>query len=59
MLDSNDTKYHRWLIDAQDFRNIGDYGIDAHVSLDDAQLVCNWALEFIESAEKFLFEKEH
>ena len=54
-----DTKYHRWLIDAQDFRNIGDYGIDAHVSLDDAQLVCNWALEFIESAEKFLSEKEH
>ena len=52
-----DSKFHRWLIDAQDFRNIGDYGIEAHVSEDDANLVCNWAREFIESAEDFLLKK--
>jgi hypothetical protein len=38
-----DTRFHRWLLDAQDFRNIGDYGIGAHVSKDDANLVCDWA----------------
>jgi uncharacterized protein (UPF0332 family) len=26
-----DTKYHRWLIDAQDLRNIGDYGVGSQV----------------------------
>lgn len=37
-----DSKFHRMLIDAQDFRNIGDYGIEAHVSEDDAKLICDW-----------------
>jgi uncharacterized protein (UPF0332 family) len=50
-----DSKFHRWLIDAQDFRNVGDYGIDANVSEDDANLTCEWANEFIEAAENFLF----
>jgi len=49
-----DSKFHRWLIDAQDFRNIGDYGIEAHVSKDDANSVCEWANEFINQAEDFL-----
>jgi uncharacterized protein (UPF0332 family) len=26
-----DSKYHRWLIDAQDLRNIGDYGVGSQV----------------------------
>jgi uncharacterized protein (UPF0332 family) len=52
-----DSKFHRWLIDAQDFRNIGDYGIEAHVSEDDASSVCEWANEFIDQAEDFLLEK--
>jgi len=52
-----DSKFHRWLIDAQDFRNIGDYGLEAHITKDDANLVCDWAQEFIESAEDFLTEK--
>ena len=51
------SKYHRWLIDAQDFRNIGDYGVDAHVSETDANLVCDWANEFIESAEDLLYKQ--
>ena len=49
-----DSKFHRWLIDAQDFRNIGDYGIDTHISEADANAVCEWASEFIEQAEGFL-----
>ena len=49
-----DAKYHRWLIDAQDFRNIGDYGIEAHVSREDAKTVCGWADEFITSAQRLL-----
>ena len=53
-----DTRFHRWLLDAQDFRNIGDYGIGAHVSKDDANLVCDWAYEFIETAENFLSKLE-
>jgi len=54
-----DSKFHRWLIDAQDFRNIGDYGVDAHISEHDANLVCDWAEEFIKSAESFLLERKH
>ena len=54
-----DSKFHRWLIDAQDFRNIGDYGIEAHVSEDDANSVCEWASEFIDQAEDFLLENSN
>lgn len=49
-----DSKFHQWLIDAQDFRNIGDYGVEAHVSKNDANSVCEWAEEFINHAETFL-----
>lgn len=49
-----DAKFHRWLIDAQDFRNIGDYGIKIHVSEEQAKLVCEWADEFIGAADAFL-----
>jgi uncharacterized protein (UPF0332 family) len=52
-----DSKFHRWLIDAQDFRNIGDYGIDAHISGADADAVCKWASEFICQAEDFLLKQ--
>ena len=52
-----DPKFHRRLIDAQDFRNIGDYGIDAHISEDDANSVCDWASEFIEQAKDFLLKQ--
>lgn len=41
---------------AQDFRNIGDYGVEAHVSEDDTNSVCEWASEFIDQAEDFLLE---
>ena len=53
-----DSKFHRWLIDAQDLRNIGDYGIESHISEDDAISACEWAREFIEQAENFLLDRD-
>jgi len=52
-----DPKFHQWLIAAQNYRNVGDYGIEAHVSNADAEAVCAWAQEFIEAAESYLSEK--
>jgi uncharacterized protein (UPF0332 family) len=33
-----DPKFHRWLIDAQDLRNIGDYGVGTRVPREKASL---------------------
>lgn len=52
-----DAKFHQWLIAAQNFRNIGDYGIETHVSKEQAQSVCAWAKEFILAAEACLSKK--
>ena len=49
-----DPKYHRWLIDAQDLRNIGDYGVGNQVPKELAETVCDWAVQFINAAEIFL-----
>ncbi len=49
-----DPKYHGWLITAQNFRNVGDYGVEAHVSDEQAMLACNWAEEFIRTAGELL-----
>ena len=49
-----DAKFHRLLIDAQDLRNIGDYGVGAHVDRVKAEAVCSWAEEFIIAAEEYL-----
>jgi uncharacterized protein (UPF0332 family) len=49
-----DSKYHRWLIDAQDLRNIGDYGVGSQVPKEYAETVCDWATQFISAAEGFL-----
>jgi uncharacterized protein (UPF0332 family) len=51
-----DTMYHQWLIAAQNLRNIGDYGVEAHVSDEQAALTCDWAEEFIRAAERWLDE---
>lgn len=48
-----DPEFHRRLIDAQDYRNIGDYGISAHVQPEQAERVCGWALEFLVEANKY------
>lgn len=52
-----DSKFHRWLIAAQNYRNLGDYGIESHVSNADAEAVCSWAKEFIEAAEAWVSEQ--
>jgi uncharacterized protein (UPF0332 family) len=49
-----DSKYHRWLIDAQDLRNIGDYGVGSQVPKEYAETVCDWAVQFIHAAETLL-----
>lgn len=48
-----DPTFHRRLIDAQDYRNIGDYGISAHVLPEQAERVCGWAREFLAEANKY------
>jgi uncharacterized protein (UPF0332 family) len=52
-----DAQYHQWLIAAQNYRNIGDYGVEAHVSEPDAESVCSWAQEFIDAAEAYLSQE--
>lgn len=53
-----DAKFHRWIIDAQDLRNIGDYGLGAAISPEQATQICEWALEFITAAETWLRQTE-
>ena len=49
-----DTRFHRYLIDAQDSRNIGDYGIGPGISDEQVQDSLNWAVEFLDAAEQLL-----
>jgi len=53
-----DPKFHRWLLDAQDLRNVGDYEIQSHVPKEKAEAVCGWAQEFIRPAEAYLAKNE-
>lgn len=49
-----DSKFHRYLIDAQNIRNIGDYDTVTEVSKEEAGVEIQRAMEFIELAkEKF------
>lgn len=41
------SKFHRYLLDAQDTRNIGDYSIGPGVSADQVQDSMDWAEEFL------------
>jgi uncharacterized protein (UPF0332 family) len=49
-----DPKFHRYLIDAQDSRQVGDYGVGPAVSAAQAQKILDWTREFIAAAEQFL-----
>jgi uncharacterized protein (UPF0332 family) len=49
-----DPKFHNYLIDAQDRRNIGDYEIVYTVTDEQAKEMLGWAKEFIETAESYL-----
>jgi uncharacterized protein (UPF0332 family) len=49
-----DARFHRHLIDAQDARNIGDYGTGTSVSEAQVQELLGWAKEFLDAAESWL-----
>lgn len=49
-----DPKYHNYLIEAQDRRNIGDYSIVAEVTDEQTLEMLGWAKEFIKAAEEYL-----
>ncbi|MFQ5737864.1 MAG: HEPN domain-containing protein [Acidobacteriota bacterium] len=49
-----DVRFHQWLIAAQNFRNIGDYGIEAHVSKAQAESICTWVKKFIQAAQVYV-----
>ena len=47
-------KFHRWLIDAQDVRNVGDYGVGTEISAKQAKELIAQAKEFIQAGEGYL-----
>ena len=49
-----DPKYHNYLIESQDRRNIGDYGIMVVVTEEQTKEILEWAKEFIKAAENYL-----
>lgn len=52
-----DAKFHRWLIDSQDIRNVGDYGIGASVSKEQAADLIAQAEEFLEAGRDHLLSE--
>lgn len=48
------TKFHNYLIKAQDRRNIGDYAIGTHLTQEEVREMLAWAKEFIKAAENYL-----
>ena len=49
-----DPKFHNYLIESQDRRNIGDYEIVFSVTTEQTQEMLEWAKEFIQIAEDYL-----
>jgi uncharacterized protein (UPF0332 family) len=47
-------KFHNYLIDAQDRRNIGDYEIVFTVTEEQTQEMLEWVGEFVQAAEEYL-----
>ena len=47
-------KFYSYLIDAQDRRNVGDYSIRDAVSKAQAEEMIEWAIKFLQAAEKYL-----
>jgi uncharacterized protein (UPF0332 family) len=50
-----DACFYRYLLDAQDTRNMGDYGIGPGVSSEQIQDLLYWADELLKAAEQCLF----
>jgi uncharacterized protein (UPF0332 family) len=47
-------KFHHYLTESQDRRNIGDYSILAEVTKEEVLEMLGWAKEFIKAAENYL-----
>ena len=48
------SKFHHYLMESQDRRNIGDYSILADVTKEQVLEMLAWAKEFIKAAETYL-----
>jgi len=46
-------EFHRLLMDAQDKRNIGDYGMIDGIEDEDAREILDWSKKFLKAAEKY------
>jgi uncharacterized protein (UPF0332 family) len=49
-----DPKFHKYLIQAQDIRNLADYGASKNLTIDQAEMLIQWANEFLDAAQQFL-----
>ena len=49
-----DPRFHRYLIDAQDIRNLSDYGVGTGVSRAQVAELLAWVDEFLAAAQAFL-----
>ncbi|MCC6487417.1 MAG: HEPN domain-containing protein [Candidatus Hydrogenedentes bacterium] len=49
-----DARFHRCLLDAQDLRNVSDYGVSTSVTPEQAKQVIVWAGQFLEDAVSYL-----
>jgi uncharacterized protein (UPF0332 family) len=49
-----DTKFHHWLVDAQDARTIGDYSALIRIPEHKTQEMIAWAKEFLEAARQYI-----
>ena len=47
-------KFHHYLMESQDRRNIGDYSVLAEVTKEEVREMLAWAKEFIKVAENYL-----
>lgn len=47
-------RFHRYLIDAGDLRNVGDYGVGLVVAMAQVQEILSWVDEFLATAEAHL-----
>jgi uncharacterized protein (UPF0332 family) len=48
-----DPEFHRLLMDAQDKRNIGDYGMIGSIEDKESKEILNWSKKFLKAAEKY------
>jgi uncharacterized protein (UPF0332 family) len=53
-----DPRFHRYLIDAQDLRNLGDYGVGPSMAAEQVEEILRWTQELLSVAEGILSARE-